>query len=132
MITDISEFKRLIKDTYPDVIETGNGVFLLPVESLMLTIACVSNESDCIVFRTKIESLDNIKRVGDLSLAALKGNFFWSGTDGAKLSIGPDNALYLTELRLVSEFVDDSALTSAVSEYVNTVSDWKIRSQQYA
>ena len=127
MITDISEFKRLIKDTYPDMVETGNGV-----ESLILTIACVSDESNAIVFRAKIDSLDNIKRAGDLSKAALKGNFFWSGTDGAKLSIGPDNALYLTELRSAEEFLDAATLMSAVDEYVNTVSDWKIRSQQYA
>ena len=132
MITDISEFKRLIKDTYPDMVETGNGGFSLSVESLILTIACVSDESNAIVFRAKIDSLDNIKRAGDLSKAALKGNFFWSGTDGAKLSIGPDNALYLTELRSAEEFLDAATLMSAVDEYVNTVSDWKIRSQQYA
>ena len=132
MITDISEFKRLIKDTYPDMVETGNGVFSLSVESMILTIACVSDESNAIVFRAKIDSLDNIKRAGDLSKAALKGNFFWSGTDGAKLSIGPDNALYLTELRSAEEFLDAATLMSAVDEYVNTVSDWKIRSQQYA
>ena len=82
--------------------------------------------------RARALSLDDIPRAGDFAKAAIAGNFFWGGTRGATLSIGPDNALYLTERRDADELIADGGLEQCLADFLLSIGDWKERSALYA
>lgn len=132
MITDTVEFRKLIKDTYPDTVDAQNGILAIPFESFALTLGFAQGDTDNVIFRAKVVELRDLKRTKEFAKDALKGNFFWSGTNGATLSIGADEAVYITERRLIAGFHDSETLQKCVDEFVETVSDWMIRSQLYA
>jgi predicted Rdx family selenoprotein len=132
MITEIEEFKQLIKDTYPETIDVQDEILAIPFESFALTLGFAHGDTENVIFRAKIVELSALERAKEFAKDALKGNFFWSGTNGATLSIGADDAVYITERRLIAAFPNSEALQQAVEEFVETVSDWMIRSQLYA
>ena len=131
MITEIEEFKQLIKDTYPETIDVQDGILAIPFESFALTLGFAQGDTENVIFRAKVVELSALERA-KFAKDALKGNFFWSGTNGATLSIGADDAVYITERRLITAFPNSEVLKQAVEEFVKTVSDWMIRSQLYA
>ena len=70
--------------------------------------------------------------LGGLAMAALAGNFFWGGTRGATLSVGADNALYVTERRPLDELCDSDGIAQCLDEFSDTIFDWRERSALYA
>ena len=132
MITEIEEFKQLIKDTYPETIDVQDGILAIPFESFALIFGFAQGDTENVIFRAKVVELCALERPKEFAKDALKGNFFWSGTNGATLSIGADDAVYITERRLITAFPNSEVLKQAVEEFVETVSDWMIRSQLYA
>ena len=82
--------------------------------------------------RAKIIDLDEIQRPGDFAMAALAANFFWSGTNGATLSVSEDNALYATERRLVAELAEAEDFKTCLADFFDTVATWRERSELYA
>lgn len=132
MITDYDEFSRLVKKTYPDTVEGKGGVLSLTFDTIRLSIVPVPSNPSAVLFRLRVLDLKNIGRASDFALAALKGNFFWSGTNGATLSVGKDNMLYLTERRYLDEFTSAAAIENCLNEYAYSVNDWRMRGQTYA
>ena len=82
--------------------------------------------------RAKVLDLDEVARPGDFAKAALGGNFFWSGTRGATLSVGADGALWLTERRAIDELSDAEGFGQCLQDFAGTLSDWRERSALYA
>lgn len=82
--------------------------------------------------RARVLDLNSVPRAGDFAKAVLAANFFWSGTNGATLSVAEDNALYLTERRLLDELYSADDLMRCLDEFAQTVLDWRERSVIYA
>ena len=78
--------------------------------------------------RACIASLGETKCPDDFAEAALAGNFFWSGTNGATLSYNEDeNAFYLTDRFDDDVFSDDDAFEAYIAGFMRTVMDWRER-----
>lgn len=82
--------------------------------------------------RAKVLELDEVARPGDFAKSVLGGNYFWSGTRGATLSVGTDGALWLTERRAIDELSDAEGFNRCLGDFADTVSDWRERSALYA
>ncbi len=133
MITDLQSFKKLLKDCYPQTLESKNGVMSVRLdENAVISVAFVGSDLNNLIVRMRVVDLKDVSRAGDFAKAVLAGNFYWTGTNGATLSVGPDNVLYLTDRRALDEFTDRATLKKCFDDFVSTVSDWQIRSQLYA
>ena len=132
MNTDYEAFSNLVKEQFPDTVEGKSGVLSLLFDSISLSIVPVPADPTAVLFRFRVLDLTVLSRAGEFLLAALKGNFFWSGTDGATLSVGKDNMLYLTERRYLNEFPAAEYIESCFEDYVRIVNDWRMRGQTYA
>ncbi len=78
--------------------------------------------------RAIVASLGETKCPDDFAEAALSGNFFWSGTNGATLSYNEDeNAFYLTDRFDDDAFSDDDAFETYIAGFMRTVMDWRER-----
>jgi hypothetical protein len=132
MITDYTEFSRLVKESYPDTVESMGGVLSLTFDTVSLSIVPVPADPTAVLFRLRVMDLNEITKPGKLAIAALKGNLFWSGTEGATLSIGKDNMLYLTERRYLEEFTGSEVIEACFEAYARSVNDWRLRGQTYA
>ena len=78
--------------------------------------------------RACIASLGETKCPDDFAEAALAGNFFWSGTNGATLSYNEDeNAFYLTDRFDDNAFSNEDAFETYVAGFMRTVMDWRER-----
>ena len=84
------------------------------------------------VVRARVLDMGQVPRAGAFAKAALAGNFFWSGTGGATLSVGADNALWLTERRLLDELAFEGGLEQCLEDFSATVFAWRERSGLYA
>jgi len=133
MNTDLQSFKKLLWDCYPQTSESSSGVMSVRLdENAVITLASVGSDINNLIVRMRVVDLKDVRRSGDFAKAVLAGNFYWSGTNGATLSVGPDNVLYLTDRRALEEFSDRASLTRCFDDFTRTVSDWQIRSQLYA
>lgn len=132
MNTDYAEFSRLVRESYPDTVESNGGVLSLTFDTVSLSIIPVPADPNAVLFRLRVLGLSGLARPFEFALAALKGNFFWSGTSGATLSVGKDNILYLTERRYLNEFPNAQILENCFEEYARSVNDWRMRGQTYA
>jgi hypothetical protein len=132
MANTFYDFKDLLKAQHPEAVELPNSVLSLDLGSAPLFFAPAPDDPDSLIMRTRVLKLEDVPRSGDFAKAALAGNFFWHATRGATLSIGPDEALYLTERCLIDEFPDTDAIEASIEEFSMTVTDWQIRSSLYA
>jgi hypothetical protein len=132
MANTFYDFKDLLKAQHPEAVELANNTISLDLGSAPLLFAPAPNDPDSLIMRTRVLKLADVPRSGDFAKAALAGNFFWHATRGATLSIGPDEALYLTERRLIDEFPDGDDIEASIEEFAMTVTDWQIRSSLYA
>lgn len=132
MITDLNTFKQLLKNVYPEIVEADNGVLNLTLDDINISIASLSENDDYVLFRAKVLDMSTLQRKGEFALAALSGNFFWSGTNGGKLSLGPDNVLYLNERRPLDEFIHVQDIEDCFDEISGAVTDWRVRGDLYA
>ena len=134
MTTDFNDLKTLAAERYPAAFAAGEGdVFSLAVDGTTFEFFRAPGDPEGDVYvRARVLSLDDVPRAGDFAKAAIAGNFFWSGTRGATLSVGPDNALYLTERRDADELSADGALEQCLADFLLSIGDWKERSALYA
>ena len=66
LITDYDEFKRLLKEAYPNTTEGVDGVLFLTMDSISISIVPVPSDSGAVMFRLKVLELKDIGRPGDL------------------------------------------------------------------
>ena len=78
--------------------------------------------------RTRIASLNETQCPDSFAEAALRGNFFWRGTDGATISLNTaENALYLTDRFDANAFEDADAFRAYADGFMRTLFDWRAR-----
>lgn len=127
-----TDFKALLKALHPDAAELSGNTISIDLGSARLLFTPVPNDPASMIMRARVLKLADVPRAGEFAKAVLEGNFFWHATRGATLSIGPDDALYLTERRLFAEFPDQAALEESIDDFASTITDWQIRSSLYA
>ncbi len=132
MRIDFHEFTSLLKELRPDAAELQHGVISLALDERTLTFVHAPDDPDSVLIRTRVLSLSELSQPGEFAKAALSGNFFWHATRGAKLSVGSDDVVYLSENRLLEELSDPDSIISAIEDFMDTVTDWQIRSRIYA
>ena len=109
-----------------------DGFFSVADETLTVEFFRAAGDPAAAAVRARLLDLAEVPRAGDFAKAALAGNFFWSGTRGATLSVGADNALYATERRLLDELCDGDGLAQCLDDFAGTARDWRERSALYA
>jgi hypothetical protein len=110
----------------------GDGAFSLAIDEGTVAFFRAAGDPASAFIRAKVLSMNEVRRAGDFAKAVLAGDFFWSGTRGATLSVGTDNALYATERRLLDEIADADGLAQCLDDFGETISDWRERSALYA
>ena len=127
------DFAALAESRYGGAYASGGGgLFSVALETVTVEFLRASGDPADAIVRARILDLADVPRAGDFAKAALAGNFFWSGTRGATLSVGADNALYATERRLLDELCDGDGLAQCLDDFAETALDWRERSALYA
>ena len=135
MTSDFESLKTLARDLRAEgFADGGAGAFSVALEdgdAVEFFRAGGEPEGEVSV-RTKVLDLDDVARPGDFAKSVLGGNFFWSGTRGATLSVGVDGGLWLTERRGAAVLADPTGLEECLSDFALTINDWRERSKLYA
>ena len=133
MNATFEDFSALAESRYGGAYASGGGgMFSVSLETLTVEFVRAAGDPAAAIVRAKILDLADVPRADDFAKAALAGNFFWSGTRGATLSIGADNALWLTERRPLDELCDGDGLAQCLDDFAETALDWRERSALYA
>ncbi|MBQ9274244.1 MAG: type III secretion system chaperone [Succinivibrio sp.] len=132
MTTDFNDFTALLKEICPDCAQDDDGIISFTLQDISFFVAPCPEDPSCALIRARVLFLTEVPRAGDFARAALSGNFFWNGTNGATLSAGPDEGLYLTERRPLDELADEAALRSCLDDFTSTAGQWQVRSALYA
>jgi len=133
MNSDFNDLEELARRRYGQVFVQGEyDFFSLVLEAGAIEFFRAAGEPEGDVFiRAKILSIDELQRAGDFAKAALTGNYFWDGTRGATISLGGDDAFYLTERRSIDEIADEESLEQCLNDFTSTLGDWRERSVLY-
>jgi len=132
MQAEVRDLYDIIEENYPGAGLDEDEVMLVPTEGLTFAFVDLPNDPASILIRVKILSLGDLKRPGDFAKAVLAGNLFYQGGRGAALSVGQDNALYLTGLRMIEDLLDKDAIAACIGDFAKAASDWKARGALYA
>ena len=128
MKNDFNDLGRFAAQTYDEaVVQRGERAFSLVLDEGTVSFAPVLADPAMVLVRMRVLDMDALPRKGGLALAALEGNFFWSGTNGGTLSVGEDGGLWLTERRPVEELAAPGGLAACVSDFTETAFDWRER-----
>ena len=129
MTNDFSDIRRVAEERFGEacVPRSGNA-FSIVFDEGTVSFAEIPGDPALALVRTRVLDMGGVGRKGGLAIAALEGNFFWSGTNGGTLSAGEDGALWLTERRPVPELAAPGGLDACLSELAETVSAWRERS----
>lgn len=134
MAYDFESLKELARELRAEgFADGGSGAFSVALEdgdAVEFFRAGGEPEGEVCV-RAKVLDLDGVARPGDFAKSVLGGNFFWSGTRGATLSVGKDGALWLTERRAIDELSDAEGFGQCLGDFAETVEDWRERSALY-
>ena len=129
MTHDFSDIRTLAEGRFGEAfVRRGENAFSLVLDGGTVSFAEIPCDPALAIVRTRVLDLSAIPRKGDLALAALEGNFFWSGTNGGTLSAGEDGGLWLTERRPVEELAAPGGLDACLSDVSDAVFAWRERS----
>lgn len=127
------QLRELAESRFPGrVARLEGGAFAIVRDDLPVTFAPLPGNPEYALVRAPVLPIGDLARPGAFAVAALAGNFFWAGANGATLSAGADGKLYLSERRALSEFDDDAALDRCLDGFSEAASDWRERSALYA
>ena len=129
MTNDFSDIRLLASRSFGgSFAPRGDHAFSLALDALTISFAEIPGDPALALVRTRLLDMDAVPRKGGLALAALEGNFFWSGTNGGTLSVGEDGALWLTERRPVSELATPDGFAACLSDFSLDAATWRERS----
>lgn len=129
MTNDFSDIRLLAGKTFGEAFaERGEHAFSLSIDALTVSFAEIPGDPALALVRTRLLDMNAVPRKGGLALAALEGNFFWSGTNGGTLSVGEDGGLWLTERRPVSELATPDGFAACLSDFTLYAATWRERS----
>ncbi|MBP5674140.1 MAG: type III secretion system chaperone [Victivallales bacterium] len=132
MNTSFEDVASLAESRYRDAFVRGAGnSFSLLEDGRQIDFFQVPGELATSVVRARVLSIANMLRAADFAKACIAGNFFWSGTRGATLSISEDDVLYLTERRPLDELADADGFDACLENIMQAITDWQERSALY-
>lgn len=128
------DIQRLAAGRWPDACSSaGDQCFTLDAGAFRAEFfRAPGDPAGDVCVRAKVLDLGAVRRAGAFAVAAVQGNYFWGGTRGATLSLGSDNALWLTERREAAELADAESLEACLADFALTIDDWRERSALYA
>ncbi len=130
MNSDFNNIASLAAQSFGEsFVPRGECAFSLVLDEGTISFASVLANPAMALVRMRVLDLSVLPRKGGLALAALEGNFFWSGTNGGTLSVGEDGGLWLTERRPVDELAAPGGLSDCVSSFTETAFEWRERSE---
>ena len=116
----------------PEAVAMDEYGFSLDVNGDILSFFSPGGEVPACYCRAKVAELGARKCPGAFAEAALNGNFFWRGTEGATLSLNTaENAIYLTDRFDEGAFEDEKAFQAYIDGFVRTLFDWQERLDTY-
>ena len=127
-----SDFKDMLLEAFPDAKVQENEIIYFKYEDIDIAAVSLNSDPDMVIFRARVCALDEMKRPGDFAIAALSGNFFWSGTNGGTLSLSSDNFVYLTDKCFIDDLASADDILNFLDDYTEAVGNWKVRSSLYA
>lgn len=105
-----------------------DGVYTVDFDGVKLALFTSNDDSEDVYFRAKVASIEGTDDPGKLCEEVLQGNFFWSGTGGAILSLNrEERAIYLTDRISADDLPDADAVLSACRDLLRIVRDWQLR-----
>ena len=105
--------------------ETGFSL-VLPVAKL--DFFATGGHSAAAYCRAKVAGFGAAELPPSVTEAALRGNFFWRGTDGGVLSLNAaENAVYLTDRFDEGAFAEDGDFQDYLNGFLRTLHDWRAR-----
>ena len=126
---DFNDLRQFAEETFGAAcVPRGGGAFSLTLDGWTVSFAPIPGDPAMALVRSRVLDMEAVARKGSLALAALEGNFFWSGTNGGTLSADADGALWLTERRPVGELAAPGGLEACLSGFAETLSAWRERS----
>lgn len=129
MTTDFSDIRLLASRSFGgSFAPRGDHAFSLALDALTISFAEIPGDPALALVRARLLDMDAVPRKGGLAIAAMEGNFFWSGTNGGTLSVGEDGALWLTERRPVSELATPDGFAACLSDFSLDAATWRERS----
>ena len=133
MNNTFEDLSALAESQYGDAFAPGDGGFFsLAGDAGRVDFVHAAGDPSSAIVRAKVLDMADVPRAGDFAKAAISGNFFWSGTRGATLPVGADNALYATERRPLDELCDSECLAKCLDDFAGVAVDWRERSALYA
>ncbi len=116
----------------PEAVFADEIGFALEFDETVLSFFAQDDESGISYCRACITSLGGRKCPSAMAEAALAGNFFWSGTNGATLSYNKeDKAFYLTDRFEDGAFVEEDVFEAYVNGFLRNLQDWRDRFSVY-
>ena len=132
MTSNFKDVARTAENALGDAfIPRGENLFSVTRGDDVISFAAITGEPAMVIIRMRIAETEGVTRREALALAALAGNFFWSGTGGATLSLGEDGALWLTERREAAELANAEGFAGCVASLHETATAWRERSALY-
>ena len=123
----------LIVDTFGDLGQRAeDGTCILELAGVSMLFYTDNVGSEDVYCRAEVASLEGVVHPDKLCEAALEGNFFWSGTDGAVLSLDPETrTLFLTERIPADDLTDGESVEAFCEAFVRMVLAWRDRQATY-
>ena len=128
MTSEFNDIKSLAERMFVSEYKAqGESAFTLDFVSLTISFAALPGEPGMTLLRSRVIDTEGMARKGSLALTALESNFFWLGTKGAKLSLGKDGWLWLTDRRPIESLANADNLAGCISDFLATTVLWQER-----
>ena len=116
----------------PEAVAMSEAGFSLDINGDTLSFFSPDGEAAASYCRAKVAELGARKCPGAFAEAALNGNFFWSGTEGATLSLNTtENSIYLTDRFDEGAFQSEAAFKDYINGFLRTLFDWQERLETF-
>lgn len=122
----MNNFIESVKAQMPAGAELGSGRFVvMGTPSGEVSFVVPENDPETVVARAEVGSLEGVADPEAFLRDMMAANRFWTGTNGAVLSLGDGDKVYLTARYEDDLFVDEEALGNVIGALAGTLKDWR-------
>lgn len=122
----MNNFIESVKAQMPAGVELGSGRFVvMGTPSGEVSFVVPENDLETVVARAEVGSLEGVADPDAFLRDMMAANRFWAGTNGAVLSLGDGDKVYLTARYEDDLFVDEEALGNVIGALAGTLKEWR-------
>ena len=122
----MNNFIESVKAQMPAGAELGSGRFVvMGTPSGEVSFVVPENDPETVVARAEVGSLEGVADPDAFLRDMMAANRFWTGTNGAVLSLGDGDKVYLTARYEDDLFVDEEALGNVIGALAGTLKEWR-------